>query len=193
MSADAVLVHRCLTGDAAATRELVERFAPDVAALCQRILRHRQDAEDVTQEVFLRVFRSLGKWDASRPLRPWVLGIAVNRCRTALSTRARRPATADFLQETPDHRPEDDSRDAVREIRVAVDALRDEYREVFILFHEQGQSYEEIALVVERPVGTVKTWLHRGRLLVLDHLRSVGLMPKDETQGDERRARHEHQ
>jgi RNA polymerase sigma-70 factor (ECF subfamily) len=180
VSADAVLVRRCLAGEAAAARELVERFSPDVASLCLRILRHRQDAEDVGQEVFLRIFRSLGRWDSSRPLRPWVLGIAINRCRTALATRAKRPATTEFLHETPDHRPEDDSREAHREIRAAVDALRDEYREVFILFHEHGQSYEEIASVIERPVGTVKTWLHRARLQVLDHLRACGLVPTDD-------------
>jgi RNA polymerase sigma-70 factor (ECF subfamily) len=68
----------------------------------------------------------------------------------------------------------------VTEIRAAVDALRSEYREVFVLFHELGRSYEEIAEVVERPVGTVKTWLHRARLEILERLRSRGLVPADE-------------
>lgn len=181
MSADAALVRRCLTGDAASTREMVDRFQGEVYALCKRILGHRQDAEDVVQEVFFRIFRSLGRWDPSRPLRPWVLGIAVNRCRTALRTRGRRPETADFLHETPDHRQADDSGEAALAIRTAVDGLRDEFREVFILFHEHGQSYEEIAAVVDRPVGTVKTWLHRARLQVLDHLRSCGVVPEEPT------------
>src|SRR5947209_14441607 len=48
-----------------------------VFGLCVRLLNHRHDAEDVTQEVFLRVFRSLRRWDATRPLKPWVMGIAV--------------------------------------------------------------------------------------------------------------------
>ena len=55
----------------------------------------------------------------------------------------------------------------------------DEYREVFVLFHEQGQSYEEIAQVVDRPVGTVKTWLHRARLELLERLRTRGLVPDE--------------
>jgi RNA polymerase sigma-70 factor (ECF subfamily) len=67
-----------------------------------------------------------------------------------------------------------------REIRDAVDSLRDGYREVFVLFHEMGRSYEEIAEVVERPVGTVKTWLHRARLEILERLRSRGLVPDEE-------------
>ena len=57
--------------------------------------------------------------------------------------------------------------------------MRDEYREVFILFHECGQCYEEIAAAIERPVGTVKTWLHRARLELLDRLRSRGLIHEE--------------
>lgn len=180
MSADAVLVKRCLSGDPVACRELVEQFQADVLAVCRRLLAHLHDAEDVAQEVFLRVFRSLNRWDNSRPLRPWILGIAVNRCRTWMGRRGRTPELADYLHEAPDRRPSDDSAEMVREIRAAVDALRGEYREVFVLFHEMGRSYEEIAEVVERPVGTVKTWLHRARLEILERLKSRGLVPDEE-------------
>ena len=173
---DAALVRRCLIGDPTAPRELVEQLQTDVLALCVRLLGHRQDAEDVAQEVFLRVFRSLRRWDSARPLRPWVLGIAVNRCRTWAGRRAKAPELADYLHETPDHRPGDDSIELHREIRAAVDDLRTDYRTVFVLFHEQGRSYEEIAQSVGRPVGTVKTWLHRARLELLDRLRSRGLV-----------------
>jgi RNA polymerase sigma-70 factor (ECF subfamily) len=86
---------------------------------------------------------------------------------------------ADYLHEVPDPRPENDSAELSREIRAAVDALRVDYRTVFVLFHEQGQAYEEIAAVIGRPVGTVKTWLHRARLELLDRLRSRGLVPDD--------------
>lgn len=173
---DAALVRRCLAGDAVAARELVERFQRDVYNFCLRFLAHQQDAEDVTQEVFLRVFRSLGRWDGERPLRPWILGIAVNRCRTCASRRGKSPDLADYLHETADHRPEDDSLELAQAIRCAVDGLRDDYRAVFVLFHERGQSYEEISQAIGCPVGTVKTWLHRARLIVLDTLRSKGLI-----------------
>lgn len=178
---DAALVRRCLAGDPAAARELVERFQSDVYGLSLRLLHNRHDAEDVAQEVFLRVFRSLARWDAARPLRPWVLTIAVNRCRTWAGRRARGPELADYLHETADQRPGDDSAEMTREIRAAVDALRPDYRVVFVLFHESGRSYEEIGEVVGRPVGTVKTWLHRARLEVLDRLRSRGLVDADPT------------
>src|ERR671937_388725 len=92
---DASLVRRCLRGNPEAVEALVVRFQSSVFGLCVRLLDHRHDAEDVTQEVFLRVFRSLKKWDSSRPLKPWLMGITVNRCRTWMSQRARRPELVD--------------------------------------------------------------------------------------------------
>jgi RNA polymerase sigma-70 factor (ECF subfamily) len=177
---DAALVRRCLRGDAEAVRALVDRFQAEVYGLCVRLLGHRHDAEDVTQEVFLRVFRSLRRWDHSRPLRPWVLGIAVNRCRTWMAQRARRPEPVDYLQDTAPGPGPDDSAELLAEVRAAVAALRPDYRTVFVLFHEHGQPYDEIAAALGRPVGTVKTWLHRARLEVLDHLKRRGMV-SDET------------
>ncbi len=170
------MVRRCLRDDALAVRALVDRFQTEVYGLCLRLLAHRHDAEDVTQEVFLRVFRSLRRWDSSRPLRPWVMGIAVNRCRTWMAQRVRRPELADYLQDTAPGPAPDDSAELVAEIRDAVTALRPDYRAVFVLFHEHGQPYEEIAAGLGRPVGTVKTWLHRARLEVLEHLKRRGMV-----------------
>jgi RNA polymerase sigma factor (sigma-70 family) len=180
VSADeATLVRRCLRGEAEAVQSLVERFQAEVYGLCVRLLGHRHDAEDVTQEVFLRVFRSLHRWDESRPLKPWVMGITVNRCRTWLTQRARRPELVDYLQDTVPAPVADDAAELLHEIQTAVAALRPEYRTVFVLFHEQGQPYEDIAAALDRPVGTIKTWLHRARLEVLEVLRQRGMVPAD--------------
>jgi RNA polymerase sigma-70 factor (ECF subfamily) len=173
---DVRLVKRCLKGDADAIRSLIERFQSEVYALCVKFLGDRHEAEDVAQEVFLRIFRSLRRWDPSRPLKPWIVGITINRCRTFLAQRARRPETADYLQEVATQRPADDSAELVREIRLALAELRPEYRSVFILFHEQGRAYEFIAEALDRPVGTIKTWLHRARLQVLERLRKRGMV-----------------
>lgn len=180
-SEDAALVDCCLAGDASAIRNLIERYQSDVLGLCIRMLHHRQDAEDVTQEVFVRVFRSLHRWDNTRPLKPWIAGITVNRCRTWLSQRAKRPDSVDYLQETIAGFPEDDSRELIQEIRDAVDLLREDYRTVFILFHEQGQPYEEIAQALARPVGTIKTWLHRARMEVMERLQRRGMIDEEES------------
>ncbi|MCI0680464.1 MAG: RNA polymerase sigma factor [Gemmataceae bacterium] len=181
MSADdALLVRRCLRGDAASIQTLVERFQSNVLGLCIRLLHHRQDAEDVTQEVFLRVFRSLKRWDASRPLKPWIMTIAVNRCRTWLTQRARRPELVEYLHETAASAPADDAAELAREIQAALAELRPDYRLVFALYHEQGLPYEDIAEAVDKPVGTVKTWLHRARLEILERLRRRGMVSEVE-------------
>jgi RNA polymerase sigma-70 factor (ECF subfamily) len=173
---DATLVRRCLRGEAEAVRLLVGRFQAEVFGLCVRLLHNRHDAEDVTQEVFLRVFRSLRGWDPSRPLKPWVMGITVNRCRTWLTQRSRRPELADYLQDTVAGPAADDAAELLHEIQAALAELRAEYRTVFVLFHEQGQPYEDIALALGRPVGTIKTWLHRARLEILERLRRRGMV-----------------
>jgi RNA polymerase sigma factor (sigma-70 family) len=173
------LVRRCLTRDPVAVRGLVEQFQSDVFGLCVRILGHRHDAEDVCQEVFLRIFRSLHRWDRQRPLRPWIMGIAVNRCRTWLGQRAIRPDLIAYIQDTAESRPTDESAELTRELAAAVESLRPTYRAVFVMFHEQGQPYEEIALAMKHPVGTIKTWLHRARIELMARLRERGMVPDD--------------
>jgi RNA polymerase sigma factor (sigma-70 family) len=180
LAEDAILVRRCLKGDESAIQALVDRYHSDVFGLCVRLLHHRHDAEDVTQEVFLRIFRSLKRWDQARPFKPWVMGITVNRCRTWIVQRARRPELADYLHETAANRPADDSSELTREIQDAIRELRVEYRSVFVMYHERGLPYEDIADAMEKPVGTVKTWLHRARLEVLDRLKRRGMVSEVE-------------
>jgi len=177
---DAILVRRCLKGDEPAVQALIERFQSDVLGLCVRLLQHRQDAEDVMQEVFLRIFRSLKRWDSSRPLKPWIMGITVNRCRTLMAQRSRRPELADYLQDVASREPVDDGSELVREIQSALKELRWEYCSVFVMYHEQGLPYEDIAEAMEKPVGTVKTWLHRARQEVMDRLRRRGMITEVE-------------
>jgi len=91
---DPTLVKAIRSGDPQATRLLVERFHGIVFGLCYRMLNHRQNAEDVTQETFLRALRAIFGFDSTRPIRPWLLEIAANRCRAALALRMRRPTLA---------------------------------------------------------------------------------------------------
>ena len=88
---DPTLVKAVRSGDPQATRLLFEQFHGIVFGLCYRMLNHRQDAEDVTQDTFLRALRGIFGFDPARPIRPWLLEIAANRCRTALAVRMRRP------------------------------------------------------------------------------------------------------
>ena len=177
MGTDAELVTRCRAGETLALAELVERFRPDVFAVCLKLLRHRHDAEDVAQESLVRVVRGLGKFDVARPLKPWVLGVTVNRCRTALAKRPRLPAPTEFLDDVPARPGSSVDRELADGLGEALGLLRVEYREAFVLFHDRGMGYDEIALTLERPVGTVKTWLHRARAELFAELKRRGLIP----------------
>jgi RNA polymerase sigma factor (sigma-70 family) len=163
---DLALVQALRSGDQEAPRVLIERYQGVVFGLCYRMLNHQQDAEDVVQETFIRALRAMAGFDSSRPICPWLLEIAANRCRTALDRRARKPMLAlhDRGEELTDPRGGmADPDDLAGELERALDGLRPDYRLVFVLFHSQHLSYEEIATVVTRPVGTIKTWLHRAR------------------------------
>jgi RNA polymerase sigma-70 factor (ECF subfamily) len=171
------LVRRCLGGEQAAMAELVDRIHGKVYGLCYRMLGQRQDAEDVVQETCFRVLRSLARWDPGRDFEPWVMAIAGNRCRTALVARQRR-TTGRLLEDSViDSAPPREQLDQLREeVDLALSNLRPEYRQAFVLFHDEQLAYEEIADRMAVPLGTVKTWVHRARkeLMVQLQCRGVG-------------------
>ena len=173
---DRQLVEAILAGDRSAPRQLIERYQGMVFALCLRMMNHRHDAEDVLQETFLRAIRAMPGFDNDRPIRPWLLGIAANRCRTALARQPRQAVPAETVVDSIDPGAGlSDPDDLAGELQRAIEKLRPEYREVFLLFHEHNLAYEEIALGMDRPVGTVKTWLHRARAELAEHLTRRGV------------------
>jgi len=178
VSEDAELVCGCLAGNSEALCAFVQRFQSAVFGLCFRMLAHRQDAEDVAQEVFLRAFRSLRQWDAARPLAPWLLAIAVNRCRTWLSNRVRRALPAEFAGDVADPARGPPRLDLAEELQLALERLREEYRLCFVLHHVNELNLAEIAEITGSPVGTIKTWLRRARLELADHLQRRSIAPQ---------------
>jgi RNA polymerase sigma-70 factor, ECF subfamily len=172
-----LLIRRCLERDQGAMLALVERFQGQVFGLCFRMLGQRQDAEDAAQETFVRVLKNLHRWDPERDFEPWLLAIAGNRCRTALSNRMKRSSP----QSLPDDSLADDGPEfsaalgLAEEVQLALERLRGEYREAFVLFHEQERNYAEIAAIMDCPIGTVKTWIHRARLEMMRFLQGRGI------------------
>ena len=169
------LVQRCLAGDQSAMARFVARFEGVLFGLCLRMLRRREDAEDAVQDTFARSFRSLHRWDGDRPLTPWLVTIAANRCRTALDRRQRLPigmaapetvAAATVI-----------GVDLAEELTLALVTLRPEYRRCFELFYRDELSVAEVAQRLRVPEGTVKTWLHRARKELAVRLEQRGLNP----------------
>lgn len=171
------LVDRALAGEEDAMRSLVNRFRRRVFGLCLHLLQHRQDAEDVTQETFVRALRHLKTWDRNRALSPWLLAIAGNCSRTLLARRVRRPQLARLDEAVPDGHPQVlEQRQLREEVDLALGQLRSEYRDAFLLFHEQQLSYQEIAAALDCPLGTVKTWVRRARRDLARHLLRRGVI-----------------
>lgn len=156
---------------------LVDQFREQVFGLCYRMLGHRQDAEDMAQETFVRALASLASWDPLRDFRPWLLAIAANRCRSLLAVRGRRPVPMAEPEHIADARPDAwRAQHLAEELELALETLRDEYRQAFVLFHTNGLSCAEVAEILDCPVGTVKTWIHRARLELARRLHRRGTL-----------------
>lgn len=173
------LVERCLAGDQDGLRAFVEHFQGLVFAICLRQLGQRQDAEDVAQETLVRAIRHLHHWDGVRPLKPWVLTIAVNRCRTHQSKRKARTYTVESVVEPVAQVVRLGGFDLAEELQRALSQLRENYRTCFLLFHQQELGIQEVAEIMECPEGTIKTWLHRARRELADLLRERGVVTEE--------------
>ena len=172
-----ILVNRCLEGDQPSFGHLVSRFRGQVYGLCYRMLGQREDAEDATQETFVRVVNNLHRWDQQRAFEPWLLTIAGNRCRTKLAKRMRRPNNVSLEQPIADDwQSHQDASLLAEEMKVALQSVRNDYRKAFLLFHQGELSYDEIARRMDIPLGTVKTWVHRARRELIMRLRKRGVI-----------------
>lgn len=167
-----LVVDRALSGDQSAMLQIVDRYKQRVFGLCYRMLGQREDAEDVSQEAFIRVLDNLPSWDPNRAFEPWLMTIAANRCRTQLTRRKNR-AQLQALPFTPadDRWTQDaDGRHMQEELEFVLKDLPENHRQAFELFHRQQLSYAEIAVEMDVPSGTVKTWVHRARNEIIRRL-----------------------
>lgn len=168
-ASDRLLVQRTRAGDADAFGELVQRYQTSVFNVCYRLLGNSAEAEDLTQEAFLRAFRRLGTYDDERPFGPWMRRVAANLCLNELERRGppvvELDEEADEIADDPTETPEavGDRREIARRLRSALRQLPDHYRVVIELRHYQEMGYDEMAATLGVGVGDVKTRLFRAR------------------------------
>jgi RNA polymerase sigma-70 factor, ECF subfamily len=175
---DASVVAAYLDGRPEAFQELVERYQKRLLNFVYRTIGDRERAEDLVQEVFIRVHRHLHRFDQTKKFSTWIYTIASNLAKNELRNRSRNPLVlfqamkknweADHrpLQfEDPHHRPDDLYRKRhLRElVEWAVAQLPEHHREVFVLRELEGKSYEDIAEITNCNLGTVKSRLNRAR------------------------------
>jgi len=177
----ALLVRRCVNGDAAAWEEIVQRYHRRIYNICYRFAGSPDDAQDLTQEVFIRMYRTLNTYDVSKgAFTTWLTTITRNllvdhfrktkqdRMTDSLDAAPSEHEDAMPLGERiPDEGPAPDSGVQSREtgemVHAALQKLSPELREAVILRDLQDMDYREIATVLRVPEGTVKSRINRGR------------------------------
>ena len=175
------LVRRCVAGDAAAWEEIVRHFNRRIYNICYRFTGSADDAEDIAQEVFIKVYRTLSSFDQEKgSFQTWVTtmtrNLLVDHFRKSKQDRATDSMDQTVSEETDspslsdqiaDQGPSPDQRILTREtqelVQKALQKLSPELREAVILRDLQDMDYREIALALKVPEGTVKSRINRGR------------------------------
>lgn len=176
ISMEARLARLALKGDQRAFAEIVSLYQDKLYHMAHRMLNNRQEAEDVVQETFLRVYKNLDRYDDTMKFSTWIYRIATNLCIDRL--RKRKPSYS-LDAESADHEgldgysmiPSDDRTpeseillsELQETIRQAIETLPPKYKTVMVLRYLQDMSLQEIGEVLDMPVTTVKTRVHRGR------------------------------
>jgi RNA polymerase sigma-70 factor (ECF subfamily) len=184
---DAQLVEKVVAGDGEAFRLLVERYQRPVYGLLLRMVRAPALAEDLAQESLIKAYRAIATFDRSRKFSSWLFKIAHNTAidylrKKSLPTVALETSEGDRMDpmallaipesQSPEARAR--GRDLAEALQEALMTLRPDYREAVLLRFQQGLPYEEIADILDLPLGTVKTHLHRARKQMAAALRASG-------------------
>jgi RNA polymerase sigma-70 factor (ECF subfamily) len=167
---DAELLRRCRRGDPEGFAELVRRYEDRLYNVCLRVLGDPQDASDATQEAFLSAFRALDRFREESAVTTWLHRIAVNSCYDILRAKRRRPQLHVLAEDEGLHDREPPSPDHADDVAAAIDVqaalnqVPEEFRAALVLADVQDLPYDEIARILDVPVGTVKSRVHRGRV-----------------------------
>jgi RNA polymerase sigma-70 factor (ECF subfamily) len=165
---DGELIAAALGGRAESFGTLVERYDRAVYHLCYRTMRDPEEARDCTQEAFFKAFRSLRTFKPGAKFSTWIFSIAYHACCDRLARRKRYSDSEVSERADPGPGPalEVERNDEAGALRDAIDALPEKYRTVITLYHLQDRQYEEIARILDLPMGTVKTHLFRAKELL---------------------------
>ena len=190
MEIDHKLILRCQNNDRAAFDTLFEKYEAYLYRICLGIVSNREEALDVMQEVFIKIYRSIGEFERGRPFLPWLRRIAVNTALNFVRTRERQQSAGPVLLSeageavnltnclpAPDNTEEaallGDFQDTLEK---ALEELPVQYRSALLLRYLDDLSYDEIANTLGQPLGTVKNSIFRARRLLKTKLQSCGYL-----------------
>jgi len=182
---DEDVMERCAMGSEAAFRALVQRYRTRIMNLVCRFINDRDRAEEISQEVFLRVFRNRERYRKSGKFSTWIFTIAVNLTKNEIRSRVRHRGTfsLDAMEEEsggqgvsfPDSKPLPDedlnANEIGRKVAEALHKIPARYREAVVLRDVEGLSYEEVGQILRIPGGTVRSRINRARLMLKERLK----------------------
>lgn len=170
------MIARCAKGDREAFNELIEKYQKQVFNTAYAMLSNYEDASDASQEVFIKLYRSIASFKGQSAFSTWLYTICRSVCSDMLRKRQRRGVTlsidsggeeGETAAELPSDEPSPEERcemsERQRTVRSAIAQLSPEYREVIVYSDLEQLSYEEIAKILKCPTGTVKSRLNRAR------------------------------
>ena len=164
---DVQLIEKIIQCETYFFEELVTRYRKPVFSICYRMVRQREEAEDLAQEVFVKAYRYLKQYNPEHKFSSWILKIATNTSIDAL--RKKKLDTMPLEEEIETHREDMSAEkaflqeEARQEIESAIGRLPQEHRIVVLLYYQQGKSYQEIADILDIPLSMVKNRLFRAR------------------------------
>jgi len=171
---DYELVKKCLDGDQDAFSELVSRYKKLIYTVVYNMIHDNQEVNDISQEVFVRIYKSLDKYNPEYKFSTWSVKIATNLCLDILRKKKVDQVSIDEIGEmtSKNNTPEEEyiNKEKKKLIWKAVSDLPEKYRVPIILFHQDGLSYEEITKVVNEPMTVIKNRLYRARLMLREKL-----------------------
>jgi RNA polymerase sigma-70 factor (ECF subfamily) len=185
-----LIVQQVLDGDTNAFEELVLEYEKKVYNVALRMVNNQEDAEDITQEAFIKAYNSLANFRGDSKFSVWLTRIVSNMCLDLIRSRGRRPTISLSVEDEDGENVELEisdirqSPETIMEQQLTKDSVRrglkqlpDEYREILLLREIQGLSYEEISAALDLEVGTVKSRIYRGRKKLCDYLIKDGNIP----------------
>ena len=180
MDNDAQLIGQTLAGHSAAFGQLVEKYQDRLFHTVVNVVGNAEDAKDVVQETFVQAFLKLETFAGSSAFYTWVYRIALNmaithqRRRSAMrsaETTATNDGRGRVVEDEPGERLDREGR--ARHVRRAIARLGEDYRVVLVLREMDGCDYETIAKILDLPIGTVRSRLHRARMQLREELKEV--------------------
>jgi RNA polymerase sigma-70 factor, ECF subfamily len=169
------LAERAAAGEIMAFELLSDLFRPILMSQALRMLRNQEDANDAVQDTLLKAFRALKDFDTSRPLKPWLCRICSNCCVDHVRNRRKETTGLESQEGIPvgGETVDDEAAGKIRQTQVldAIARLPEKYRRIILMRHFRHMEVTEIAEELDKPEGTIKSWLFRARALLKKDLR----------------------